>query len=54
MTTIVFLTCLLAAVLAVGIAAALDALIPTMPGWLVDVIKLTVLLVAFVWLGALL
>jgi hypothetical protein len=25
-----------------------------MPGWLVDVIKLTVLLVAFVWLGALL
>jgi hypothetical protein len=48
------LACLLAAVLAVGVGALIQALIPTIPGWLLDIIRLFILLLAFVWLGTVL
>jgi hypothetical protein len=51
---IIVLICLLAAVLSVGAGALLAALIPTIPGWLLDIIRLFVLLIAFVWLQAVL
>lgn len=54
MSLILALVCLLAAVLAVGVGALLAALIPAIPGWLLDIIRLTVLLLAFVWLQAVL
>lgn len=54
MTLVLALICLLAAALAVGLGALLEALVPKIPGWLLDIIKLTVLLLAFVWLQAVL
>lgn len=52
MSLLLALVCLFAAVLAVGLAALLTALIPTIPGWLVEIVKLAALLVAIFWLRA--
>lgn len=53
MTIVLFLICLLAALLAVGVGALLSAW-PPAPAWLVRIVELAVLLAAFVWLQAVL
>lgn len=47
------LVALLAALLAVGLAELLSAFTKA-PSWLVEIIKLAALLVAFAWLGSVL
>ena len=49
MTLPLALLCLLAAVLAAGAAALLSAW-PRLPGWLIDIIRLAILLIAIFWL----
>lgn len=53
MTLVLALTCLLAALLAVGVGALLG-MIQNAPGWLIQIIVFTVLLAAFVWLQSVL
>lgn len=54
MSLLLALVCLFAAAIAVGAAALLAALIPAIPGWLLDIIKLGLLLIAIFWLRAVL
>jgi hypothetical protein len=54
MTLILFLLCLFAAALAVGLGALLAALIPAIPSWLLDILRLGALLIAIFWLRAVL
>lgn len=54
MTLLLALLCFVAAVVSVGLGALLAALIPALPGWLLDVIRLGVLLIAILWLQAVL
>jgi hypothetical protein len=53
MTLVLALVCFLAAAVAVGVAAALDAW-PPLPTWLVRIIELALLLIALLWLRAVL
>ena len=49
---VLFLICLLAALIAVGVGELLGA--TPLPGWLVRIIEYAVLLAAFVWLQSVL
>ena len=44
------LVCFFAATISVGLGVLLAALIPAIPGWLLDIIRLGVLLIAIFWL----
>jgi len=54
MSLLLALVCFFAAALAVGLGALIAALIPAIPGWLLDIIRLGVLLIAYLWLRAVL
>lgn len=54
MTLLLALLCFFAAAIAIGVGALVQAVVPTIPGWLLDVIRLGALLVAIFWLRAVL